>query len=97
MKKKNRSIARHKQPAWKRKIQKEIETLRGELSILEDLLKVINVRTRKGPKVKRNYKLQNENDATTIKERTEQKMQVKAHRIRRFEKRKKFYRQIKNI
>ena len=97
MKKKNRSRTRHKQPAWKHKIQKEIETLRGELSILEDLLKVINVKTRKGPKVKRNYKLQNENDAITIKERTEQKMQVKAHRIRRKEKRKKFYRQLKNI
>ena len=43
MKKKNRNRAYHKQPAWKRKIQKEIETLRGEISILEDLSKGINV------------------------------------------------------
>ena len=69
MKKKNRNTTSHKQPAWKRKIQKEIEDIRGELSILDDLSNRINVKTRKGGKVKRKYKLQNENDITTAKER----------------------------
>ena len=39
MTKKNRNRTSHKQPAWKRKIQKEIEAFRGERSILEDLSK----------------------------------------------------------
>ena len=80
-KKKNRNKTSHKQPAWKRKIQEEIEAIKGELSILEDLLKGINVKTRKGGKVKRKYKLQNENDITTAKERIKQKVQVKTQRI----------------
>ena len=87
MKKKNRTRTSHKQPAWKRKIQKEIESFRGELSLLEDLSKGINVKTRKGQKVKRKYKLQNENDIAKAKERIKQKVQFKAQRIRRFDKR----------
>ena len=47
-KKKNRNRASHKQPAWKCKIQKEMEAFRSELSILEDLSKWINVKGRKG-------------------------------------------------
>ena len=86
MKKKNRNRTSHKQPAWKPKIQKEIESFRGELSLLEDLSKGINVKTRKGQKVHRKYKLQNENDIATAKERIKQKVQFKAQRIRRFEK-----------
>ena len=82
MKKKNRNRTSHKQPAWKRKIQKKTEAFRGELSILEDLSKGINVKTRKGRKVKIKYKLQNENDIKTAKERIKQ-----VPRIRRFEKR----------
>ena len=59
MKKKNRNRTSHKQPAWKSKIQKEIESFRGELSLLEDLSKGINVKTRKGQKLKENtnYKM----------------------------------------
>ena len=68
MKKENRNRTSHKQPAQKCKIQKEIKAFRGELSILEDLSKGINVKARKGRKVKRKYKLQNENDITTAKE-----------------------------
>ena len=81
MKKKNRNKTSHKQPAWKRKIQEEIEAIKGELSIMEDLSKGINVKTRKGGKVKRKYKLQNENDITTAKGRIKQKVQVKAQKI----------------
>ena len=59
MKKKNRNRTSHKQPAWKSKIQKEIESFRGELLLLEDLSKGINVKTRKGQKLKENtnYKM----------------------------------------
>ena len=52
---------------------------------------MINVKPKKGRKVKRKYKLQNENDiATTAKDRIKQKIQ--SQRIKRFEKRTKFYR-----
>ena len=97
MKKKSRNRTNHKQPAWKRKIQEEIEAFRGELSILEDLSKGVNVKTRKGQKVKRKYKLQNENDITTAKEKIKQKVQVKAQRIRRFEKGQNFTGRIKYL
>ena len=95
MKKKNRNRTSHKQPAWKCKIQEEIEAFRVELYILVDLSKGINVKTKKGQKVKRKYKLQNENDITTTKKRIKRKVQVKTQGSRRFEKRAKFYRQNK--
>ena len=85
MKKKKRNRKSHKQSAWKSKIQKEIEAVRGELYIPEDLSKGINTKTRKGRKVKRRYKLQIENDITTTKERIN-KIHVKAQKIRRSEK-----------
>ena len=87
MKKKNRNRTSRKQPAWKRKIQEEIEAFRGELPKLEDLSKGISVKTRKGQKVKRKYKLQNVNDITTTNGRIKQIIQVKAQSITRFEKR----------
>ena len=58
--------ATNKQPQ-KHKIQKEVETLRGELYIPVDLSKEINLKTRKGRKNKIKYKLQTENDITTAK------------------------------
>ena len=87
MKKKNRNRTSHKQPAWKRKIQQEIETFRGEIPKLEDLSKGISVKTRKGRKVKRKNKLQNVNDITITKGRIKQIILVKAQSITRFEKR----------
>ena len=42
MKRKCNNGVSHEQLAWKRKTQNEIETLRVDLSILEDLSKGIN-------------------------------------------------------
>ena len=50
-------------------------------------LKLLEVNYLQVLKIKRKYKLQNENDVTTAKERIKQKIQVKAQRIRRFEER----------
>ena len=88
MKKKNRNRISHKQPTWTRKIQIKIETFRGELSMLEDLSKGINVKTRKGWKASKmqNTKWKWYNNG---KEKMKQKAQVKAKR------RTKFYRQKK--
>ena len=85
-----------KKPKWKEKIEREIEYFRGEISILEELSKGVAVKTRNARKVIRKYKLSPEQ--TKIPEITEtlkQKIQLKAHRIRRYEKRTKFFRQNK--
>ena len=71
MKKKNRNRTSHKQPAWKRKIQEEIEAFRSDMSILEDLSKEFNVKTRKGRKIKRQYKLQRTKNNGKSKNKTE--------------------------
>ena len=51
-KKKNRKGTKHKQPAWKRKIQNKIKAFRGEIDILEDLSNGINVRPGRDKKSK---------------------------------------------
>ena len=86
---------KHKEPAWKRKIQTEITTLRGELSLLDELSKGNDVKGRRVRKLVRKFKLKDKNCINEAKEIVKQKIQVKAQRVRRFEKRTKFYRQNK--
>ena len=86
---------RHKAPAWKEKIQKEITAMRSELSVLEEFSRGTIVRTKQGRKVVRKYKLKDNDDIKEAKEVLKQKIQLKAQRIRRFEKRSNFYRQNK--
>ena len=71
-------------------MEKQIEHLLGELSILIELEKGINVKENKCRKLKRKYKLKEEN-ITAVKETVKQRMQLKAQGIRRYEKRGKFY------
>ena len=64
------------------------------MSFLEELLKGLAVKTRKARKVIRDYKLSPEQTKISeIKETLKQKIQLKAQRIRRYEKRTKFFRQ----
>ena len=86
---------RHKEPAWKRKIQAEITALRGELSLLDELYKGNDVKGRRVRKLVRKFKLKDKGCISEAKEILKQKIQVKAQRVRRFEKRTKFYRQNK--
>lgn len=51
-----------------------------------------NLKTRKGRKIKRKYKIRNENEVLSAKEKIKQTIQLKAQRIRRYEKRSGFYR-----
>ena len=69
-------------------IIKEVEMLRGELSILDELSKGNIIKTRKARKVKRKYKLFDMDEIVKSKELVKQKLQVKAQRIRRYEKKK---------
>ena len=93
--KQKRKVTKHKKPKWKVNIEKEVEMLRGEISILSEIERKNDPRTRKARKLKRKHKIKRIEDIPGIKEELKQKMQAKAQRLRRFEKRSKFYRQNK--
>jgi len=85
-----------KKPKWREKIEREIDHFRGEISILEELSKGVSVKSRKARKVIRKYNLSSEQTRIPeIKETLKQKLQLKDQRIRRYEKRTKFFRQNK--
>ena len=65
--------------------------MRGEMSVLSKIDRNTDSKTRKARKVI--GKMTSANDIASIKERLKQRMQVKAQRERRFDKRNKFYRQ----
>ena len=83
----------HLKPKWKRDIEKEIEFMRGEISILSEIERDNDPKTRRSRKLKRKFKIKNKEEIPHFKEMLKQKMQVKAQRLRRFEKRNRFYRQ----
>ena len=93
--KKKKSKHTNKPPKWKVKIQKEIDALRAELSILDEISKGTTVKTRKAIKIRNRNNASDENSVLTAKETLKQKIQVKAHRLRRYDKRNRFYRQNK--
>ena len=73
----------HKQPLWKTKIEKEINEIRGEVAILDELLRGVKLKSRKLNKMKKKYAMKKRED---LKETLKQKIQLKAQRIRRYEK-----------
>ena len=84
-----------KEPHWKRKIQKEIDKLRGELSLLSEYEKGSNMKEKKMKHLERKFKIKTQGGVTEAKEILKQQIQAKAQRIRRYEKRGKFFRQNK--
>ena len=88
--KSKRKFNARKKPSWKQKMEKEIKDLQGELSILSELERGINVKRKICKKLKRKCKL-NEENITRVKETVKQRMQLKAQRMQRYEKHGKFY------
>ena len=84
---------KHKQPLWKIKIEREINEIRGEVAILNELLRGVKVKSRKLNKMKKKYAMKNREDLPPLMETLKQKIQLKAQRIRRYEKRTKLNRQ----
>ena len=74
---KKRKDNERRKPIWKEKIEKEIEQIREDLSIISELQTGINVKGRKFRKMSKIYKLTKEHIAP-VKERIKQKMQLKA-------------------
>ncbi|XP_063588611.1 uncharacterized protein LOC134765758 [Penaeus indicus] len=85
----------NKAPKWKIRLQKEIDALRAELSILDEISKGTLVKTKKARNVKKRNEVTDEKSLLPAKETIKQKIQVKAQRLRRFDKRTRFYRQNK--
>ena len=61
--KRKRKVNARKKPLLKQKIEKKIQHLQGELSILSELKRGINVKGKMCRKLKRKYKLDKENIA----------------------------------
>ena len=72
-----RKVNARKRPSWKLKLEKEIEHLRGELSILSELERGINVKGKMCRELKKKYKF-NEENITRVKETLKQRMHFKA-------------------
>ena len=66
--KKKRKPDKNKKPKWKINIEKEIETIKGEMSILSEIERIKDPKTRKASKVFRKYKITNATDIPGIKE-----------------------------
>ena len=69
--------------------------MRGEMSMLSEIERNKDRKTRKARNVIRKDKIKNFIDIPSIKEEIKQKIQVKAQRERRFDKCNKFYKQNK--
>ena len=80
-------------PRSKERTEKEINELRGELSILDELMRGVKVKSRILNTMKKKYKIKKSDDLTPLKETLKQKIELKVQRLRRYEKRTKFYRQ----
>ena len=66
--------------------------MRGDLSMLTELTRDSGITERKR-KIMRRYKIKEERDINTEKEKLKQKIQAKAQRLKRFDKRSRQFRQ----
>ena len=78
--KKKRKPDKNKKPKWKINIEKEIETMRGEMSILGGTERNKDPKARKARKAIRKYKITNAINIPSIRAELEQEIQVKAQR-----------------
>ena len=69
--------------------------MRSELLIIDEVARGVNVYCGRLRKIKHKYSIKTDSDITTTCEILKQKIQLKAQRIRRYEKRTKFFRQNK--
>ena len=70
--KKKRKPDKDKKSKWKINIEKEIETMRGVMSILREIERNIDPKARKARNVIRKYKIKNVIDIPSIKEELKQ-------------------------
>ena len=88
---------KEKQPAWKEKIEKDIKILRGQLPLLSEIAKGSNVKKSKRKYLEYKLGIRKKEDMPAAQEILKPRIQAKAQRIRRFEKRSRFFRQNKSL
>ena len=86
-------IREQKVPRWKQRIQKQIELWRKQISLLDQSIKHNRVKEKKIKFLDRYKNKFKCTSATEVKEVLIQKMQAKAQRLRRYEKRNRFFNQ----
>ena len=82
-------------PKWQVRIEKQVEKMRGELSLLTEMLKENDhqKKSKKRSGIKKRYNVKTKEDMETIRESLKMKIQAKAQRLRRYDKRSKQYNQ----
>ena len=78
-------------------MENNIRKNKSDLSILVEMEKGSRIKERKQKQMLKRYNIKNPADLATAKEVFKQQIQAKAQRIRRFEKRAKFFRQNKTF
>ena len=70
-----------KQPVWKTKIETKFNEIRKEVTILDELLRCVKVKSRKLNKMKKKYAMKKLKDLPSMKETLKQKVQLKAKNL----------------
>lgn len=81
-----------KEPIWREKIHKEIKRLWQDLPILNEIDKGSQIKDWKKKQLERRLNIRKKDDLPVAKEILKQKIQAKAQRLKRFEKRSAFFR-----
>ena len=77
--------------AWQECIQKQINTLRSDLETLKNVRNNNNVKISKSRKLRAKYKTKHPEEIQNVLEKIKQTIQAKAARLRRYQKRSRFY------
>ena len=80
-------------PVWKKEIEQKVKNKRSDLSILTEIMKGSFVKDKKRKELERKFNIKTKEDLGTTIETLKQQIQAKAQKLRRIEKRNKFYRQ----
>ena len=80
-----------KKGAWPERIQKQINTLRSDLETLKNVQNDNNVKISKSRKLRTKYKIKRPEEIQTVLEKIKQAIQAKAARLKRYQKRSRFY------
>ena len=90
---------RGRPPAWQQRLQRQINQLRDEISIITEYTKgnSINKTRRKLKKILKKHKVASEDQLTACKEDLKQALQSKVQRLRRYIKRSEQYKQNKRF
>ena len=89
--KKMKMKSKKKQPAWKERIEADIQKKRGDLSALSKMTRGNEISQRRSRRMKRKYDIKIQHDITNIMEKIKQEIQPKAQRVRRYVKGSKYH------